>query len=55
MTVTMSMTSMPALPSKAVDEIMTRLGERQRISSDEIVAILKKYGVAGDAEALQDS
>ena len=54
MTVTMSMTSMPALPSKAVDEIMTRLGERQRISSDEIVAILKKYEVAGDAEALQD-
>lgn len=34
---------------------MTRLGERQRISSDEIVAILKKYEVAGDAEALQDS
>ena len=55
MTVTMSMTSMPALPSKVVDEIMTRLGERQRISSDEIVAILKKYEVAGDAEALQDS
>lgn len=55
MTVTTNMTSMSALPSKAVDEIMARLGERQRISSDEIVAILKKYEVAGDAEALQDS
>ncbi len=56
MTVSMtSMTNMPTLPNKAVDEIMARLGERQRISSDEIVAILKKYEVAGNAEALQDS
>ena len=43
MTVTMmSMTNMPALPNEAVDEIMARLGESQRISSDEIVSILKK-------------
>lgn len=55
MTVTTNMTSMPALPGKAVDEIMARLGERQRISSDEIVSILKHHNVNGDVEALQDS
>ena len=52
MTVT---TNMPALPNEAVDEIMARLGENQRISSDEIVSILKHHNVNGDAEALQDS
>lgn len=52
---TVTMTSMPALPGKAVDEIMARLGERQRISSDEIVSILKHHNVNGDVEALQDS
>ena len=46
---------MPALKSEEVVELMTRSGERQRIRSVEIVAILKKYEVAGDAEALQDS
>lgn len=55
MTVTSSMTSVPALPNEAVDEIMARLGENQRISSDEIVSILKHHNVTGDAEALQDS
>ncbi len=56
MTVTMmSMTNMPALPNEAVDEIMARLGESQRISSDEIVSILKKYNVVGNLETLQDS
>lgn len=56
MTVTMmSMTNMPALPNEAVDEIMARLGESQRISSDEIVSILKKYNVVGNMETLQDS
>lgn len=52
---TVTTTNMPALPNEAVAEIMARLGESQRISSDEIVAILKKYEVAGDVEALQDS
>lgn len=51
----MTMTNMPALPNEAVDEIMARLGENQRISSDEIVAILKHHNVNGDVEALQDS
>lgn len=56
MTVTMmSITNMPALPNEAVDEIMARLGESQRISSDEIVSILKKYNVVGNMETLQDS
>lgn len=49
------MTNMPALPNEAVDEIMARLGENQRISSDEIVSILKHHNVNGDVEALQDS
>lgn len=53
--VTTSMASMPALPNEAVEEIMARLGENQRISSDEIVSILKHHNVNGDAEALQDS
>ena len=52
MTVT---TNMPALPNEAVDEIMARLGENQRISSDEIVSILKHHNVNGDVEALQNS
>ncbi len=52
----MAMTlNMPALPNEAVDEIMARLGESQRISSDEIVSILKKYNVVGNMETLQDS
>lgn len=55
MTLTTSVTNMPALPNEAVDEIMARLGENQRISSDEIVAILKHHNVSGNAEALQDS
>ena len=51
----MSMTNMPTLSPKAVEEIMARLGESQRISSDEIVSILKKYNVVGNLETLQDS
>ncbi len=52
----MAMTlNMPVLPNEAVDEIMARLGESQRISSDEIVSILKKYNVVGNMETLQDS
>ena len=48
-------TTIPALPEAAVAEIMAGLAEKQRISSDEIAAILKKHEVAGDTEALQDS
>ena len=52
----MAMTlNMPVLPNEAVDVIMARLGESQRISSDEIVSILKKYNVVGNMETLQDS
>ena len=54
----MTTLNISALPNEAVAEIMARLGENQRISSDEIVSILKKYAVNGDVEALdalQDS
>lgn len=34
---------------------MEALSANMKISSDEIVAILKRHGVSGDAEALQDS
>jgi Fe-S oxidoreductase len=34
---------------------MTVLGANMRISSGEIAAILKKHGVSGDMDALQDS
>lgn len=42
------------LPSAAEEEIMDTLFSNMRISSDEIAAILKKHGVSGDANALQD-
>ena len=47
----------PALPpeAEAEQEIMTVLGANMRISSGEIAAILKKHGVSGDMDALQDS
>ena len=45
----------PLLPPAAEEEIMERLAANLRISSGEIAAILKKHGVSGDAEALQDS
>ncbi len=45
----------PLLPTAAEDEIMDVLSANMRISSGEIAAILKKHGVSGDAEALQDS
>ena len=45
----------PLLPPEAEDEIMDALSANMRISSGEIAAILKKHGVSGDAEALQDS
>lgn len=42
------------LPLAAEEEIMDTLFSNIRISSDEIAAILKKHGVSGDANALQD-
>ena len=45
----------PILPPEAEQEIMDMLSAHMRISSGEIAAILKKHGVSGDAEALQNS
>ncbi|MCI8538487.1 MAG: synapsin-1 (Synapsin I) [Oscillospiraceae bacterium] len=45
----------PLLPPEAEQEIMDMLSANMRISSGEIAAILKKHGVSGDAESLQDS
>ncbi len=45
----------PLLPPAAEDEIMDMLSANMRISSGEIAAILKKHGVSGDTDALQDS
>ena len=45
----------PALPPEAEQEIMAALSANMRISSGEIAAILKKHGVSGDMDALQDS
>ncbi len=44
----------PALPPEAEQEIMATLAAKMRISSGEIAAILKKHGVSGDMDALQD-
>ena len=45
----------PLLPPAAESEIMDVLSANMRISSGEIAAILKKHGVSGDMDALQDS
>ena len=45
----------PVLPLEAEQEILSALSANMRISSREIAAILKKHGVSGNAEALQDS
>lgn len=45
----------PILPPQAEGEILDRLFTEMRISSEEIAAILAKYGVCGDVPALQDS
>ncbi len=42
------------LPLSAEEEILETLFSNMRISSDEIAAILKKHGVSGDVNALQD-
>ena len=48
------MPSPPRLPPAAQREILNRLSAETRISSQEIAAILKRYGVCGDMDALQD-
>ena len=45
----------PVLPLEAEQEIMDMLSANMRISTDEIAAILKKHGVSGDADALQNA
>ena len=45
----------PVLPLEAEQEIMDTLSANMRISVDEIAAILKKYGVSGDMDALQNA
>ena len=43
------------LPPDAQREILDRLSAETRISSQEIAAILKRHGVCGDMDALQDA
>ena len=45
----------PVLPLAAEQEIMDMLSANMRISTDEIAAILKKHGVSGDVDALQNA
>ena len=47
--------SPPSLPPDAQREILNRLSAETRISSQEIAAILKRHGVCGDMDALQDA
>lgn len=47
--------SPPSLPPDAQREILNRLSAETRISSQEIAAILKRHGVCGDIDALQDA
>lgn len=47
--------SSSSLPPDAQREILNRLSVEMRISSQEIAAILKKHGVSGDINALQDT
>ena len=48
-------TAPPRLPPEAEQEILEALVPALAVHSSEIAAILKKHGVCGDAEALQDS
>ena len=47
--------STASLPSEAQREILNRLSAETRISSQEISVILKRHGVYGDIDALQDA
>ena len=44
----------PMLPAAAESEILERLYSNMQISADEVAAILKKHGVSGDVDMLQD-
>ena len=44
----------PTLPPAAESEILERLYSNMQISADEVAAILKKHGVSGDVDMLQD-
>ena len=44
----------PALPPAAESEILEQLYSNMQISADEVAAILKKHGVSGDVDMLQD-
>ena len=48
-------TGKPNLPPEAENEILAMLFTDMKISSKDIAAILKKHGVSGDVESLQDS
>ena len=45
----------PVLPLETEQEIMDTLSANMRISADEIATILKKHGVSGDMDALQNA
>jgi hypothetical protein len=47
--------SKPLLPPEAEAEIMELLSTNMQISSEEIAGILKKYGVSGDVDVLQNA
>ena len=47
--------SAASLPPEVRQEILERLAAETRISSQEISAILKRHGVCGDIDALQDA
>ena len=47
--------SPPSIPPDAQREILDRLSAETRINSQEIAAILKRHGVCGDMDALQDA
>ena len=42
------------IPIEAQQEIYELLSARLRISADELVAVLRKYGIAGEVDMLQD-
>ena len=52
---TPSSPSPPGLPPEAQQEILERWATETRISSQEISVILKRHGVYGDIDALQDA
>ena len=47
--------SPPSIPPDAQREILDRLSAETQINSQEIAAILKRHGVCGNMDALQDA